>query len=209
MFRPRRLLIWLVLSVGLGYGIWRWRQSQAADHVPAMPPVTPRPTPASADAPAAPSGPRRIATRVHRGAPPSLSASGATATTAAVTEEPPPAPSEPPATPEQSLAPLAPEEVTSAHAEPEPPAAPEQSLAPLTPEEAVADAAEPANAGPVNINSADLQTLVDLPGIGRALATRIIAYRDQHGPFATVDDLVAIQGIGPNNINDFRELVTV
>ncbi|NTV61969.1 MAG: hypothetical protein HGA65_00330 [Oscillochloris sp.] len=58
------------------------------------------------------------------------------------------------------------------------------------------------------MNTADLQTLIDLPGIGPALAARIIAYRDEKGPFATVDSLVDVQGIGPNNINEFRSLIT-
>jgi competence protein ComEA len=63
--------------------------------------------------------------------------------------------------------------------------------------------------GLVNINSADEDTLVALPGIGRALARRIIAWRAERGPFGTVEDLIEIPGIGPRNINDFRAFITV
>lgn len=63
--------------------------------------------------------------------------------------------------------------------------------------------------GLVNINSADEDALVALPGIGRSLARRIIAWREEHGPFASVEALIDIPGIGPRNINDFRAFVTV
>lgn len=63
--------------------------------------------------------------------------------------------------------------------------------------------------GLVNINTADEDALVALPGIGRALARRIIAYRTQHGPFSSVDQLIDVQGIGPRNIDDFRAFITV
>jgi competence protein ComEA len=224
MNRPRKL-IWLAVLAGIGYGLWRWRQSQTADlSAPVVPTARPTPPPtssvsgsAAAPASAATDGaPKRITTRIHRGAPPSPPRHPAA-------EEPPPAPSEPPATNEQTLAPLAPEEVVSSHAEPEPPATNEQTLAPLTPEEALASPepapAEPvaeapaevaaeAHADPLNINTADLQSLIDLPGIGPALATRIIAYRDEKGPFATVEQLIDVPGIGPNNINEFRDKIT-
>jgi competence protein ComEA len=63
--------------------------------------------------------------------------------------------------------------------------------------------------GPVNINTADLEALIALPGIGPALARRIVAYRKERGPFTSVDQLVDIQGIGPRNIDEFRHLITV
>jgi len=63
--------------------------------------------------------------------------------------------------------------------------------------------------GLVNINTADEDVLVALPGIGRALARRIIAHREEHGPFPTIDALVDIQGIGTRNIEEFRAFVTV
>ncbi len=62
---------------------------------------------------------------------------------------------------------------------------------------------------PIDINRADREALIALPGIGPVLAERIIAYREAHGPFKSVDDLTAIAGIGERNINIFRKLVRV
>ena len=67
----------------------------------------------------------------------------------------------------------------------------------------------PPTPGLLNLNAATLDELIALPGIGSALAKRIIAYRDAHGPFASVGDLIAVQGIGPTNIHDFDYLLTV
>ena len=62
---------------------------------------------------------------------------------------------------------------------------------------------------PININSATAERLVDLPGVGPATAAAIIAYRDQHGPFASVDQLADVRGIGPAKLDAIRALVTV
>lgn len=48
----------------------------------------------------------------------------------------------------------------------------------------------------VDINSADADLLMSLPGIGEVLAGRIIAYREEHGPFTCVDDLINVKGVG-------------
>jgi competence protein ComEA len=61
----------------------------------------------------------------------------------------------------------------------------------------------------VNINTADRRELETLPGIGPALADRIIKYREQHGPFMSVDDLVNVPGIGEKRLEQLRDLVTV
>lgn len=63
--------------------------------------------------------------------------------------------------------------------------------------------------GPVNLNTADAATLDTLPGIGPALAERIIAWRNQHGPFSDVDSLTAVSGIGPATVAELRDLATV
>ncbi len=61
----------------------------------------------------------------------------------------------------------------------------------------------------ININTASAETLETLPHIGPTLAQRIVAYRAQHGPFQSIDDLVAVKGIGPNLLDDIRDLITV
>jgi competence protein ComEA len=61
----------------------------------------------------------------------------------------------------------------------------------------------------VNINTADETTLETLNGVGPALATAIIQYRTEHGPFTTVDQLDDVSGIGPATLEDLRPQVTV
>lgn len=63
--------------------------------------------------------------------------------------------------------------------------------------------------GLVSVNTADATALEELPGIGPALAARIIEWRDTQGPFASVDDLLAVSGIGPKVLESLRDLVTV
>jgi competence protein ComEA len=66
-----------------------------------------------------------------------------------------------------------------------------------------------AEPGKVNVNTATADALVRLPGIGQVLASRIIAYREQHGPFATLDALVAVSGIGAQTVESIREYAEV
>ncbi len=63
--------------------------------------------------------------------------------------------------------------------------------------------------GRVDINHAGADELATLPGIGPALAARILAYRSEHGPFRTVDDLTAVKGIGPATVRDLRDLAAI
>jgi competence protein ComEA len=61
----------------------------------------------------------------------------------------------------------------------------------------------------IDINSASETELVRLPGIGREYARRIVAYRDGHGRFISVDDLMLVSGIGAKRLEALRPFVTV
>ena len=63
--------------------------------------------------------------------------------------------------------------------------------------------------GTININTASASDLEKLPGIGPALAERIVEYRDSHGPFASVDALTDVPGIGKAKLEGLREQATV
>lgn len=185
MLKSRRLFL-LLAFVALGFAAWRIRQHRLLAN-PKLPdlgiPGIAAPPPSSAaksDSPTSSNGgPRRIVTRVHRGAPPAQGA------------------------------PKAPTEA----AEPIAPTAPAEPDAPEVTAETVDQ--DPAHDFPissnelVNINTAELQALIHLPGIGPALARRIIEHRDRHGPFGEIAELMAVQGIGENNINQIRKKATV
>ena len=61
--------------------------------------------------------------------------------------------------------------------------------------------------GPVHLNTATLEQLDALPGVGPVTAQKIVDYREQHGAFSSVDELDAIPGIGPARLEQLRELV--
>lgn len=63
--------------------------------------------------------------------------------------------------------------------------------------------------GLININTASETDLETLSGIGEVLAATIVEYRDQNGPFASVEDLMDVSGIGPATLDEIRDLVTV
>lgn len=61
----------------------------------------------------------------------------------------------------------------------------------------------------VNLNTASAAELDTLPGVGPATASAILAYREEHGPFVTVDDLLEVRGIGDAKLEQIRPLATV
>lgn len=67
----------------------------------------------------------------------------------------------------------------------------------------------PATPAKVNINTADARALEALPRIGPAMARRIVDYRQSHGPFKTVDDLLDVPGIGPATLEAIRAFIAV
>lgn len=62
---------------------------------------------------------------------------------------------------------------------------------------------------PVNINTADADTLTALPGIGQVLAERIVAYRRQNGPFRAIEEITNVEGIGEKKADAILDLITV
>ena len=67
-----------------------------------------------------------------------------------------------------------------------------------------------AQAGPVNINTADAATLSrELKGIGMKRAEAIVEYRRKFGPFKSADELAAVKGIGPSAIQKNRDLIRI
>lgn len=61
----------------------------------------------------------------------------------------------------------------------------------------------------IDINQASAEDFEKLPGIGPELARRIVAYRDKHGPFRRVEDLLVIRGIGPRKWKTIRPYLRV
>ncbi len=64
-------------------------------------------------------------------------------------------------------------------------------------------------ARPVNLNTATSQELQQVPGIGPATADKILQMRKSYGAFKSVDDLLAIRGIGPKRLEKMRKYLTV
>jgi competence protein ComEA len=63
--------------------------------------------------------------------------------------------------------------------------------------------------GKVNLNTADAALLDTLPGVGPAIAAEIIAWREQHGRFESIEDLLDVGGIGDAKFESLHDLVTV
>ena len=61
----------------------------------------------------------------------------------------------------------------------------------------------------ININTAEKQNLVKLPKIGTVTAERIIRFRDDYGPFKSIDDLLKVKGIGPKTLEKLKPQITL
>lgn len=74
----------------------------------------------------------------------------------------------------------------------------------------ISPSAQPGGSGsrePVSINSADLEALDSLPGVGPSTAQKIIDYREAKGPFTSIDQLADVAGIGPAKLEQIRPFV--
>lgn len=61
----------------------------------------------------------------------------------------------------------------------------------------------------IHLNQATAEELQALPGVGPALSERIVVYRNEHGPFKSVDQLTEVKGIGQAKLAKFREHLSV
>ena len=68
---------------------------------------------------------------------------------------------------------------------------------------------EKAAGGKVNLNTAPLDELQKLPGVGTAIAQRIIDFRKMNGPFKKIEDLMKVRGIGEKTFLKFKDMLTV
>ena len=64
------------------------------------------------------------------------------------------------------------------------------------------------NSFKIDINTADIDQLVLLDGIGENIAQRIIEYREEFGPFATIEDLLKVNGIGQKKFEEIADYIT-
>ena len=62
---------------------------------------------------------------------------------------------------------------------------------------------------PIDVNTASEEELELIPGIGPAMAQRIITWREEHGPFERVEDLLNVRGIGVKTLEKLRPYVVV
>ena len=69
-------------------------------------------------------------------------------------------------------------------------------------------AAKPAPSGKVNINTASVEQLTTLPGVGPKLAARILEYRQKSGAFKSVQELMNVRGIGEKNLKKIEQYLS-
>lgn len=84
---------------------------------------------------------------------------------------------------------------------------PVNNITPPTTQESSPDAQN--NNGKININTADVQQLTLLPGIGETMAKRIIDYRTENGGFSTIEDLMKVSGIGEKKFEQMKPYIKV
>lgn len=65
------------------------------------------------------------------------------------------------------------------------------------------------NSDLININTATVEELDSLPGIGPTTAQKIVDYRDTNGPFSTIEEIMDVSGIGPSTFDEIKDLITV
>lgn len=71
------------------------------------------------------------------------------------------------------------------------------------------DSREPTVHFPIDLNSATMEELMALPGIGETYARRILDYREKNGPYRAVEELLNVDGIGESRLESIYDLVTI
>lgn len=98
----------------------------------------------------------------------------------------------------QPIAHATPASTTQAQSQTPPPPPPPPPPAPAT-----------TPAAPINLNTATAAELEKLPGVGPAVAARIVEYRQKNGPFKKVEDLMNVRGIGEKTFLRLKPLLTI
>ena len=62
-------------------------------------------------------------------------------------------------------------------------------------------------AGPIRINAADTDELLNIPGVGETFASLIVSEREQNGAFHYPEDLISVRGIGPKSVDKMRNMI--
>src|SRR6185295_7053219 len=89
-------------------------------------------------------------------------------------------------------------------------AAPAQQAAPpKPPKPAASSAAAPTATTPLNVNTATSAELEKLPGVGPAMALRIVDYRQKNNGFKKIEDLMQVKGIGEKTFLKLKPLITI
>lgn len=86
---------------------------------------------------------------------------------------------------------------------------PAPTRGPLSVQSALIPSVEPTSTFPININTAGVAGLDQLPGVGPSLAQSIVAYRDANGPFESLEELLLVPGIGPRTFEAIRPFITL
>ena len=68
---------------------------------------------------------------------------------------------------------------------------------------------EEAKAGKININTANAEQLMQIPGVGEGTAANIIDYRNKNGDFKTLDQLKEVQGVGEKKYEKMKDMLTM